>query len=74
MAALNVADHPALARAIAAQLRVEAPKPAPYDPDHDPFGHVRLSSNGGGWHCGVVGCGRSVVRTSLDTWAHGGPK
>lgn len=72
MAVLNVSDHPALAKAIAAQLALEAPKAPPYDPNHSPFGFVRLAQQGGGFACGVVRCNRQVKSTGLGEWKHVG--
>lgn len=61
-------DNPKLAAAVRAALKTDAPTRAPLDPNHSPFGHVRLSARGGGWSCGL--CGRDVVAVSFDEWSH----
>jgi hypothetical protein len=65
---LNAADHPKLLEAVRAALRAEAPTRAALDPNHSPFGHVRLSARGGGYVCGL--CGVNVVAMGPGEWRH----
>ena len=65
--AADLAANPSLLKAIQAAL-VEEAAPEPVDPNHTPFGHVRLAPTGGGWICGL--CGRAVVAVTFDQWRH----
>lgn len=65
---LNAADNPKLLAAVRAALQAENPPKAAIDPNHSPFGHVRLATTGGGWICGA--CGKPAVALGPGEWRH----